>query len=102
MTLHRYRRARWPKGTWMRLISGERLGRLIAKKGLSYAQFAEQVPCSKSMVGHLVTETRRSCTPELAEKIARRLETELDVLFVPSMPLDAGRDVPQRRTAAAA
>jgi transcriptional regulator with XRE-family HTH domain len=97
---HRNRRTRWPEGTYMRLISGERLGRLIAKKGLSYSQFAEQVPCSKSMVGHLVTETRRSCTPELAERIARRLDTELDVLFVPSVSIDDGRINKQQKVAA--
>jgi plasmid maintenance system antidote protein VapI len=100
MALARRRRARWPKGTWMRLISGERLGRLIERKGLSYREFAEDVDCSKSMVGHLVTETRRTCTPELAERIARRLDTELDVLFVPSVSLDDGRAVRQQRVAA--
>lgn len=86
----------------MRLISGERLGRLINRKGLSYAQFAEQVPCSKSMIGHLVTETRRSCTPELAEKIARRLDTEIELLFVPSVSIDAGRSVQQQKRRVAA
>lgn len=100
MSQGRRRRARWPEGTWMRLISGDRLRRLIKRKGLSYREFAEDVGCSKSMVGHLVTETRRSCPPELAERIARRLDTDLDVLFVPSVPIDSGRPVQQQRAVA--
>lgn len=85
----------------MRLISGERLRNAIARKGLSYGQFAEQVPCSKAMVGFLCKEDRRTCTPELAEKIARRLEVDLDYLFVPSVSLDKGENVPSRKRAAA-
>lgn len=100
MTVRKHRRARWPIGTWMRLISGDRLGRLIDRKDLSYREFAEEVGCSKSKIGHLVKGIRPTCTPELAERIARRLDIDLDVLFVPSVPIDDGRSVQQRKVAA--
>lgn len=107
MATNRYRKTRWPRGLWMRVISGDRLRTLIANKGLSYQQFADdvktdEVRCSKSMVGHLCTGERTSCTPELAERIARRLEVPIDVLFVPSISLDAGHSLPQRRKKVAA
>lgn len=91
MAQRRHRKPRWPEGTWMRLISGDRLRKAIERKGLTYQEFADQVPCSKSMVGHLCTETRRSCTPQLAEAIARRLDADIDYFFVPSVPLDKGQ-----------
>lgn len=101
-----HRRTQWPKGAWVKVIDGERLRKLILQKGLSYTELAEDVRtpgvrCSKSMIGHLVTGERPSCTPQLAERIARRLEVPLDVLFVPSVSLDKGQTVKRQARKAA-
>lgn len=77
----------------MKLISGDRLKRKIRDEGVSYEAFGKSVDCSKAMIGMLCTEQRRTCTPQLAEAIARRLRLDLDYLFVPSVSLDRSRPV---------
>lgn len=76
---------RWPKGTWMRLQSGDTLRALMAQKRFSYERIARYSGCSKSFISHLTSGRKTTCTPELAERIAEALEVPLEILFVPSV-----------------
>lgn len=78
----------------MRVISRERLYRRMVEKGYSCRSLARDVSVyrkvSSAMIGHLVSGERATCKPDLAEAIARRLDVDVDMLFVPSVSLDRG------------
>lgn len=76
---------RWPKGTWMRLQSTDTLRALMAQRNFSMERLARYSGCSKSMVSHLTSGRKSTCSPELAERIAEALEVPLTILFVPSV-----------------
>ena len=82
---------RYPKGTWMRLSSPEMLRATMDRRGFTISRLARYAGCSKSMVGHLVSGHKKSCTPALAERIAEALDVPTELLFVPS-PSTARRD----------
>lgn len=92
-------RRRWPKGTWMKVISQDVLKALIRARNLSYGDVGEMADCHRSMVSQLANGDRTSCTPELAERIARCLGVSIDVLFVPKVSADSGRLVSGERMA---
>lgn len=89
------RRRRWPKGTWMRLQSGEILRAFMRKRGISERTLARYAGCSRAMIGHLLHERKTTCTPQLAERIAEALSTPLEALFTPRM---SSEDVHQKRS----
>ncbi|WP_193606723.1 helix-turn-helix transcriptional regulator [Nocardioides lijunqiniae] len=71
----------------MQLSSPEMLAATIRRRGLSLADLARQSGCSKSMVGHLVTGHKTTCSPQLAARIATALDVPLELLFlVPAAP----------------
>lgn len=76
-------RSRWPKGTWMKLASTDTLRALMAQRGLSYETLARYAGCSKSFISHLTSGRKRTCTPQLADRIAEALAVPTTVLFVP-------------------
>lgn len=78
-------RKRWPKGAWMRLASAATLSALMGQRDLSMGTLARYAGCSKGFISHLTSGRRRTCTPELAERIAEALQVPLEVLFVPSV-----------------
>lgn len=84
-------RKRWPKGTWMQLTSGKILRGLMDAKRLSNADVAAHARVGRTFISALVNERRRSCTPQVAERIAERLEVPLEVLFVPKQSAVGGR-----------
>lgn len=78
---------RWPKGTWMRLVSAERLRSFVGpeqSKKMSGRRLARYANIHSSFIDHLLSGRRRSCTPKVATRIAEALEVPLDVLFAPS------------------
>lgn len=75
------RRQRYPKGTWMKLRSKDILIAFMEDKGFSTQRLATYASCSKSMVGHLRTGHKTSCTPQLAQRIAEALDVPLVALF---------------------
>lgn len=82
--MNRYRR--WPKGTWMRLVSSERLRSFVGPepdKKMSQRKLARYTSTHPSFINHLTAGRRRSCEPRTAELIAEALDVPLDVLFVP-------------------
>lgn len=82
MASTRYKRR--PKGTWMRLKSAELLRAFVGpepekkRSGRQVARYAEVHP---SFITHLLAGRRRSCTPQVADRIAEALEVPTDVLF---------------------
>lgn len=92
-------RRRWPKGTWMRLNSGALLRELMNTKQLSNADVAVHARVGRTFISALVNERRTSCTPNVAERIAERLEVPVTVLFTPRTSAVSGRDVPSERIA---
>lgn len=86
---HRYRR--WPKGTWMQLVSAERLRSFVGdptkdpSKKMSQRKLARYSGTHPSFINHLTAGRKTSCEPRTAELIAEALEVPLDVLFVPQV-----------------
>lgn len=85
----------------MRLISGGTLRALMEQKGVSYADMALAAGCSKGFVSHLAKGRKKTCTPAVAERIARRLDVPLTLLFVPSTSTTAGGSDQQSKKGAA-
>lgn len=73
---------RYPKGSWMRLTSPDMLRATMARRSFSMARLARYAGCSKSMIGHLASGHKRTCTPELASRIAEALDVPTELLFV--------------------
>jgi transcriptional regulator with XRE-family HTH domain len=53
------------------------------REGMSVRQLAAKCDCSHSTIGHLRSGARKTCSPELANKIARALECPKEALFMP-------------------
>jgi transcriptional regulator with XRE-family HTH domain len=81
----------------MRLASAATLRALMAQKGVSLADMARAAGTSKGFISHLTAERRNTCSPPVAERIARRLDVPLTVLFVPSTSITSGGNTQQRR-----
>lgn len=90
----------WPKGTWMKLRSGSLLRALMDTKGVSNADVGMASGVGRTFISALVNERRTSCKPEVAERIARRLEVPLDVLFDPRASAGSGCDDNRLRASA--
>jgi transcriptional regulator with XRE-family HTH domain len=50
---------------------------------MSLGTLADYANCSKGFISHLLSGRRSSCTPLLAERIARSLHVPVEVLFEP-------------------
>ncbi|WP_378735988.1 helix-turn-helix domain-containing protein [Nocardia brasiliensis] len=66
----------------MRLTSGETLRALMRQRGDTMDSLGRKAGCSRSFIGQLCKEDKRSCTPELAARIAEALAVPADLLFV--------------------
>lgn len=77
------RRRRWPRGTWMRLQSGEILRAFMRQRGISERTLARYAGCSRAFIGHLLHERKTTCTPQLAVNIAEALQVPIEALFMP-------------------
>lgn len=82
---------RWPKGTWMKLKSGALLREHMNIKRLSNADVALHARVGRTFISALVNERRTSCTPQVAERIAERLEVPVSGLFDPRASAVSGR-----------
>lgn len=82
MAATRYKR--WPKGTWMRLRSAELLRAVVGpepSKKLSARQLARYSGVHPSFINHLLAERRRSCTPQVADRMSEALGVPTAFLF---------------------
>lgn len=86
----------------MTLTSADTLKALIDQRGFSYERLARYSGCSKSFISHLVKGRKKTCTPELATRIAEALSVPTEILFVTSASAVRGQNVrkPQARTLA--
>lgn len=76
---------RWPKGTWMRLHSAERLRAFVGPeqdKKISQRRLARYAGVHPSFINHLTSGRRHSCEPKTAERIAEAVGVPLEILFV--------------------
>lgn len=76
----------------MRLTSAETLRALMNQRGMSLGRLARYAGCSKSFISHLLSGRRRTCTPQLADRIAEALEVPLELLFVVNVSTTAIRN----------
>lgn len=77
----------------MRVVR-DNLNAAIAESGKSSRGIAAEVPCHPSMIDHLRSGRRVTCTPGLAERIAEVLGTEMNSIFVPNLSPRTGRSGP--------
>lgn len=83
----RYRR--WPKGTYMQLVSPDRLRAFVGPepdKKMSGRRLARYIDKHPSFIDHLLHGRTKSCKPRTAELISEALGVPLDILFVPAIP----------------
>lgn len=85
----------------MKLTSADTLRALMAQKDVSYSDLAASATVSKGFVSHLTSGRKNTCTPRVADAIARRLDIPLAVLFLPSVPTAEGQKPTRQKTAAA-
>ena len=69
----------------MRLSSPEMLRATMDRRSFTMARLARYAGCSKSMIGHLCSGHKASCTPDLAQRISEALDVPTELLFVPSV-----------------
>jgi transcriptional regulator with XRE-family HTH domain len=84
----------------MRLTHPPTLKALIKQRGLSYAELAGRVGCSKPFIGHLAVGHKTGATPELADRIAEALDVDRDLLFAPTTSTESGEIVHSASNAA--
>lgn len=80
------RRRRWPKGTYMQLISAERLRSFVGperEKKMSGRRLARAIEKHPSFIDHLLSGRSKSCKPVTAQRIAEALGVPLEILFMP-------------------
>jgi DNA-binding XRE family transcriptional regulator len=94
-----YRR-RWPRGTWMRLISPDVLRTWMGHTGKSLTDLANAAAVSRGFISHLTAGRKNTCKPSTAVAIARCLDVPLEALFVPSISRGTGQTIKQRGRAA--
>lgn len=77
---------RWPKGTYMQLVSSERLRSFVGPeetKKMSGRRLARAIDVHPSFIDHLLAGRVKSCKPVTAQRIVEALDVPLDILFVP-------------------
>lgn len=84
----------------MRLKSGATLVAHMEAEQVSITQLAIFTGCHRSMISHLRSGRKNTCTPALADAIARALRVDTDALFVPRSSGRTRRNVrPRTRVA---
>ncbi len=68
----------------MDLINSGRADRVDSRK-ISQRLLAERAQVAPSFINHLTAGRKRSCTPEVAERIAEALEVPIRALFDPEI-----------------
>lgn len=66
----------------MRVQSAETLGALMRQRGFSMSRLGRYAGCSKTFIHGLCSGAKRSCSPQLGERIAEALDVPISILFV--------------------
>jgi transcriptional regulator with XRE-family HTH domain len=80
----------------MKLRSTQILVAFMESKNFSVTRLAQYAGCSRSMIGHLRSGEKSSCTPGLAERIAEALDVPLVALFEERAPTSSRQIAPRR------
>lgn len=94
---------RFPKGTWMRLQSTERLRAFVGAepdKKMSQRRLARYAGVTPGFINHLTSGRRSSCTTLVAQRIAEAIEVPLEILFVPETPSTGTTDAKHQKVPA--
>jgi transcriptional regulator with XRE-family HTH domain len=86
----------------MQVVNKEWLVREMQRKNFSLERMARYAGCSKGMVSHLTSGRRKTCSPILALNIAEALDLDVELLFVPQVSTQQGRNANRMRTKEAA
>lgn len=89
---------RWPKGTYMQLISAERLRAFVGPgpdKKMSGRRLARAIGKTPGTIDHLLAGRMTTCEPLTAQRIAEALEVPLEILFAPKPPSVTQSDAKQ-------
>lgn len=89
-------RKRWPRGTWMTLISADTLLALMRQKDFTNARLARYAGCSRQFIWQLLRGEKKSMKPRTAENIAEALDVPLSVLFLASVASATDQNVKRR------
>lgn len=74
----------------VKVVDRRILAHYIKFRGLSYAQLAAKVGCSKATIGHLVTGHVSTTKTDWAKAIEKALDAPTGSLFVPSLSRVSG------------
>lgn len=83
-----------PVEVWMRLKSAELLKAQMRVQGQTTRSLAAAVECSRGFIGDLCRErsNKKTCSPNLAHRIAAELDTDVSLLFFAESSKDATRN----------
>lgn len=84
----------------MKLRSRDILIAYMDDKEFSVTRLAQYAGCSRAMIGHLRSGYKTSCTPDLAERIARALDVPLIGLFVERASTTGRRNIDREKVPA--
>jgi transcriptional regulator with XRE-family HTH domain len=91
-------RRRWPEGTYMKLRDPQALREKLKDHHLSGAQVADHAGVSRSFISHMLAGRKKTCSDEVAERIAEVLHIPSTDLFDPRQSADGRRIVIPRTT----
>jgi plasmid maintenance system antidote protein VapI len=83
----------------MKLRSAEILKAFMKDQDFSMGRLARYAGCSKSFISHLVSGRKKSCTTDLADRIAEAFGVPTVALFEPQASADGGHDNKSRSAA---
>jgi plasmid maintenance system antidote protein VapI len=83
----------------MRLTSGKILRGLMDQRQVSNEDVARAAGVGRTFISALVNERRTSCTPAVADRIARYLQVPLEIIFVPKTSTTSGSSSQRERIA---
>lgn len=84
----------------VKLISSTALAQFMEHRGFTVRSLADRVGCSHSVVGHLRSGKRRTCSPDTAKRIELELNAPPGSLFLGNVS-HVAREVRSTRKASA-
>ncbi|MDY6054376.1 helix-turn-helix transcriptional regulator [Micrococcus sp.] len=87
-------RRRKAKGRWMQIRDHELLVRYMEDRGMSQARLGRYAETSRQFIHQLTTGEKRTCTPQVADRIEEALGLLKGTLFVPHESPTKGQSTP--------
>lgn len=73
---------------------------LLEDRGFSMGRTGRYAGCAKSFIHALCAGTKKTCTPQLAERIAEALDVPMGLIFVIEQSADCGQKSSQQKISA--